>query len=103
MTRVGNVILIVLLTGGLLAAVTFVAIQSDPPQAQPVGESMEMLIVQLGDDDEATWKAAEAELRRLGEQALPHLERATRSADAMLATRSRRLFDKLTDPAGGVD
>lgn len=99
--RVGNTILIVLLTVGLLSAATFFALKDTP--TQPAGPTVDFLIVQLANGDEQVSKEAELALLGLGSEAIPYLDRASRSSDRILASRARRLLKQIVDPSTGVE
>ena len=99
--RIGNTILIVVLTLGLLATATVFALRGSP--SQPEGPTVEMLIVQLADGNEQVSRNAERALLDLGTDAIPYLDRATKSADPLLAARARRLLEDLVHPSTGLE
>ena len=102
MTRIGNLLLIIVLTAGLLATATLFALRDAQP-SQPDTPTVEMLMVQMGDEDETVAAQATLALRALGAEARPHLQRAARSSDTLLASRARRLLNEPSDPAGGIE
>lgn len=99
MSRVGNIALIVFLCGGLLATATVFALKDSQP-SQPGGPTVDVLISQLGDEDEGVSRNAELQLRELGKEALPYLDQAARSSDPHLASRARKLLRELVDADG---
>ena len=100
MVKVGNTILIVVLSLGLLAAATYVALTHSP--SQPDAPSTDLLIAQLAADDDAVAKSAEEALLELDEKAIPSLEAAAKSDDKILAARAKRLLKKILDASAGV-
>lgn len=99
MSRVGNITLIAVLCVGLLAAATVFAMNASEP-SQPGGPTVDVLISQLGSDDEAVSRNAEIQIRELGKGALPHLDQAAKSSDPRLASRARKLLREMTGADG---
>jgi hypothetical protein len=102
MTRIGSVVLIVVLSAGMLAAATYLALR-DPAPAAPGAPTVDELIARLGAEDAATARDAERGLRAMGRRAVEPLERAARSTDPALASRARAILKDLAPPASGVE
>ena len=99
--RIGNLILMVALIGGLMVAATVFALRdSDPPPPAPTAD-LDVLILRLADGNVEVSRLAETELRKRGKEAAAHLERASRSSDPALSARSKKLLEELT--ARGVE
>jgi hypothetical protein len=94
--RIGNLLLIVVLVGGLLVGATVFALRDAPSPAPAPTDNLDLLILQLADGNVEVARRAEAALRRRGEEALGHLERAGRSADPALSIRARKLVEEMT-------
>lgn len=101
--RIGNLILIVALCGGLMVAATVFALRTDPPAPVAPTDNLDLLILRLADGNVEASRQAETELRRRGKDALPHLTRAVGSSDPALSARARKLLDELTAPPRGVE
>lgn len=99
MSRVGNIALIVVLCGGLLAAATVFALRDSQP-SQPGGPTVDVLISELGSEDDGVSRNAEIQLRELGKETLPYLDQASKSSDPHLASRARKLMRELVDADG---
>ena len=66
------------------------------PDADPsIGDRVEALVAQLGDDAWARREAATAQLRQLGRAAEPALKAALTNEDPEIADRAKRLVDEL--------
>jgi len=102
MVRVGNIILIVVLSLGLLAAATFAVFIDEPPVVTGM-PSMDLLIVRLADQDEGVSRSAEEALLGLDREAIPYLDAASKSSDPILAGRARLLLKKILSVDQGVE
>src|SRR5437870_13200526 len=83
--RIVRLLALFLITGLVLAAVA----------APPTEEEIVKAIQQLGDDDFDTREKASHTLWLAGKAAEPHLKKALTSTDAEIATRARKVLDKL--------
>ncbi len=99
MIRILNVLAIIALSGGLIAAATYLAISGDAP-AQAASPDIDFMLQKLADLDQQISLDAEKDLLKLGEKIRPDLERAAKSGNARLASRARKLLDALSEPTG---
>ena len=87
-----KIILAVLVLGGLTVwAEPPASRPTTAPATRPVDPKVKALIAQLGDDDPRLRDAATAALRKLGKEALPGLEVATRDEDPQIRISAEAL------------
>lgn len=89
-----RLIAMVVLSAGVIAGAATLALRSDD-QTDPEKERIDFLVRSLGDRNPDVRRKAEAELRKMGPKAAEALRAATRSADASLADRARRILDEI--------
>jgi hypothetical protein len=95
-----NVVLMVALAVGVIAAMAFLTLRPTPP-AEMEPAQVQKLIRKLGDTDPDVRREGEAGLRQAGNAAIPPLRDASRSSDRMLADRASKLLQELV-PADPV-
>ena len=78
----------------LLALIVVLAPAPADPPAQPKKPTVDELVADLGSPTFAVRERAQRDLWERGEEAIPALEKAARSADEEVATRARALLDK---------
>jgi len=69
-----------------------------PASARQDDERIVRLVQELGADDYKVREAAEAELKKIGPPAIPHLKKALEDRDAERAERARRVLAELERP-----
>jgi hypothetical protein len=88
----------------LVAVVAVIAIaaasRADEPGSGASEKEIKRLIEQLGSERFRDREEASGGLARLGKSALPGLKEATKSPDAEVRRRARRLVEKMERPAG---
>jgi hypothetical protein len=95
-----NVVLMVALAVGVIAAMAFLTLRPTPPvEMEPA--QVQKLIRKLGDSDPDIRREGEVGLRQAGNVAIPPLRDASRSSDRMLADRASKLLQELA-PADPV-
>ncbi len=78
------------------------AVPAQQPPIDDLSKQIERLIAQLGSEKFQDREAATAELKKLGEKAIPALEKALKSPDAEISRRAKGLLEQIRPPRESI-